>query len=271
MTEQHGTATQYRRGCRCGPCRYGQADARRRSRPHGDPEVVRAHVRMLSAAGIGYRRTAELAGVTMRTVFRIVYNGTRPTAETVDKILAVQPTAPPAQRWIPALGTRRRLQALRAIGWSNLHLSKRLNMSELSASQLAMGRRDSVMRATARAIAAMYADLSERQAPMSAGEARNRTFAQRRSWFPPIAWEPELLDDPDALPCLLPPVEPVDRELELHVQHLVAGHPVVPTSEAVKEIIRRMPGATGAEMARAAQTTTDRVFNLRSAMRRTAC
>lgn len=273
MSAEHGTAARYKDGhCRCSPCRYAASAARRRRRPYGDPAVVRDHIKMLSQAGIGYRRAAELAGTNWRTVYKIVWNGRRPMAATVEKILAVQPTDPPADRGVPPIGPARRLQALRAIGWSNVLLTDRLGITPTAGSALVMGRREWVMRSTAAAVAALYAELSEQPAVKSAGASRNRTYARQRGWFPPIAWEPETIDDPDGLPCLLPPVEPVDRDLELRVQHLVAGHPVEPTVDAIREIIHRAPDRKVGEIARMAQTTPGRVSNLkRSLVKGSSC
>jgi hypothetical protein len=206
----------------------------------------------------------------VRTLARILYDGRRPQAVTVDKILAVQVDAEPALRTVPAVGTVRRLRALRAIGWTNNVLAPRLGVDEDCVSRIAFGHRDTVRRSTAAKAEALYRELSEHPAPVTPHTSATRTRARMQSWFPPIAWDAELLDDPDALPCLLPAVEPVDRVLELHVQHLVAGHPVKPTAEAVREVMRRMPDAKAAEIARVAQTTAARVSNLRASVRRAA-
>jgi transcriptional regulator with XRE-family HTH domain len=267
----HGTNARYNsreHRCRCGPCRYAASQQRRNGRPFGDGDAVRAHIRELSAAGIGYRRVAELAGVTLRTVWRLLYEGTRPTAATAERILAVTADVGPAERWAPVLGTARRLQALRAIGWSNELLANRLGIVPTSASQLALMRRPSVRHVTAAATADLYEELSEVFPPMSASESRNRTFARERAWFPPIAWEPGTLDDPEALPCLLPAVEPVGRDLELAVQHVVAGHVAEPSREVIAEIARRMPDRRPREIAVVARCSPSLISHL---TRRAAC
>lgn len=268
---EHGTRPRYRSGCRCGPCRYAQADGRRAARPLGDAAVVKEHVRVLAAAGIGQRRLAALAGISARTLGRLLYEGGRPLADTVDKILAVQPGADPALRGVPALGTVRRLRALRTLGWTNTSLAPRLGVDPDAVSKVTYGYRELVRRSTAASAAAVYAELSELRPPALPGAAATRTRARQQLWFPPIAWDDDVLDDADALPCLLPPVEPVDRDLELLVQHLAAGHPVEPTTAAVEEVIRRMPNAKPAEIAPIARRPARAVANLRARMKAAAC
>ncbi len=232
-------------------------------RPLVDPAPVCAHLKALSSAGIGYRRVASLAGVSTRTLWRILYQGSRPTQATAAMLLAVHAGAGPAEKWAPAIGSTRRLQALRALGWSVDYLSARLDMTTTAVSQLALERRTNTFRSTAVKVNALYADLSMTFPPMSPAEERNRGFARRRGWFPPLAWDDETLDDPAALPCLLPPLEPVDRDLELLVQHIVAGHDVKPTPAARREIVRRTPDRLSTEVAKLARCSSQFVSQVR--------
>lgn len=265
MSAAHGTARCYLLGCRCAPCRYGYSRARRASRPLGDPVAVQAHIRMLSAAGIGYRRAAELAGVTWQTVWKILYDGRRPTAATAERILAVQPSAGPAEWLAPPTGVARRLQALRAAGWPNVLIAERAGVTETATSALALQRRRALPE-TAAAIGVVYAELADSRPPATVSARRNRTYGRQRCWFPPGAWDADTLDDPDALPCLLPPVEPVARDLELLVQHVFAGHPVEATTAARREIVRRMPDRKPREIAPIARCTNREVHYIRSTM-----
>jgi hypothetical protein len=224
---------------------------------------------MLSAAGIGYRHAAKLAGVTWQTVWKILYAGRQPTAVTVERILAVQPSAGRADWLAPPTGVARRLQALRAAGWPNELIAERVGITQTAASALALERRRALPQ-NAAAIRVVYADLADRRPSMTVTARRNRTYGRQRRWFQPGAWDADTLDDPEALPCLLPPVEPVARELELLVQHLVAGHPVEPTVGAIREVIRRAPDRKVAELARLAQTTPGRVSNIKGYLLRVA-
>lgn len=245
----HGRAETYRREkCRCAPCRYAASAARRAQQPLRDPRPIQAHLHALSAAGIGYRRAAALAGVAENTVYQILTLSRRPTARTAERLLAVSADAGPAQRLSDATGSRRRLQALQAIGWTVREVSDATGHNEPMLVQIT-GRKRRVAPATVASIAAVYDRLHLTPAPDSTPALRARRRALRRCWFPPLAWDVETIDSPDAAPCLLPPVEPVDADLELLVQHVIAGHPVEATSDALREVVRRMPDRKPREIA----------------------
>lgn len=121
----HGSRARYCRGCRCGGCteanRRGHAHRERmivygRWQPFADASRAREHVQALSAAGIGWRRAAELAGVSETSVSKLLYGGPggrpptrRLRTETARKLLAVQPS-------LEALGARAHVDAAGAGG-----------------------------------------------------------------------------------------------------------------------------------------------------------
>jgi hypothetical protein len=261
---RHGVASTYKRlGCRCAPCRYAASVARAEERPLADPEPVRAHLRLLAANGIGYRRAAALAGVSQATAFRILNTDNRPTERVARLLLGVPVDARPAEKFPAAAGTRRRLRALNAAGWPTKDLAERLPADESGLAQI-IGSQSAVLRRTAVAVAEVYEELQLVVPPESRATIRARCRATRRLWFAPLAWDEETIDDPTALPCLLPPVEPVDGDVELLVQHIVAGHPVKPTLNARREIVRRMAGRKPREIAPIARCTAAYVGVLRS-------
>lgn len=206
--------------------------------PMGDREQVRAHLRTLSEAGIGYRRVAELAGVSHKSVYRILVGQTRPTGRMADALLAVSVEVGPAERWPDATGTRRRLQALATLGWMMREVSELTTADESGLGQIIMNRAF-VQRTTEAQVRRIYDDLSMRIPPVSYGSKRARLRAAKRGWFPPLAWPDDVIDDPTGLPCLLPPVVAVEPELELAVQHLAAGHDINIDAGVRAEFVRR--------------------------------
>jgi hypothetical protein len=96
---------------------------------------------------------------------------------------------------VDATGTGRRLRALQAIGWSWPLLAAELRVrSPRWPSKLASGRTPTVSRATAAQIAALYDRLSFTPGPSDV----TRTWAAKRGWPPPLAWDDDQIDNPQA-------------------------------------------------------------------------
>jgi hypothetical protein len=92
---------------------------------------------------------------------------------------------------VDATGTRRRLQALAAIGWPPRALAERLGIQPDN-----ILRRHRVRVGTARLVAAVYDQLSMTPGP----DTRSAAAARRRGWAPPLAWDDDSIDDPAARP-----------------------------------------------------------------------
>lgn len=225
---QHGTYVMAKLdGCRCLPCSTATSEynaARTRAQAYGtwspyvDARPAAQHLRALSAAGMGWKRAAAAAGVPESSVYPLLYgkpdrNGGKPRTKarrtTVEAILAVpMPTLDDLGETVivDGTGTRRRLQALITLGWSVQRLAAHRGLDR-QALDGALSQR-SVQARTARAVRALYDALWD-QSPdaTTPGEARGITLAKRRaaqmSWAPPLAWDDDTIDDPDALPAHL--------------------------------------------------------------------
>jgi transcriptional regulator with XRE-family HTH domain len=230
---QHGTKARYvfgpdehggeGKGCRCAPCKqanriYENNRERMRLygqwRPYVDAGAAREHVRMLGRHGIGWKRAAQMAGVSTGAMSKLLYGGPgdRPPSrrirpETEAAILGVKPSPDTlaASAPVDAAGTHRRVRALVALGWSQQRLSTRLGMERGNFFTL-MERRDRVTAATARAVRALYDELWDQAPPESshrekAAASRARNYARARGWAPPMAWDDDAIDDPQAVPA----------------------------------------------------------------------
>lgn len=115
-------------------------------------------------------------------------------------------------------GTRRRLQALAALGWSATQLAGQLGCSTTEVSRWRSARMVSVEHALT--VRAAYDALA-----MTPGPSRQaRRWALERGWSPPLAWDEGNIDDPtarpdlgDETPSLLDPVV-LDRVITDHAQ-----------------------------------------------------
>lgn len=97
---------------------------------------------------------------------------------------------------VPKLGTRRRVQALMAIGWTYHQIAQEAGVSHSTLRDLNRGRR--VYRAVAIAIAGTYDRLSDTPATPGRNATYVITIAQRNGWPPPAAWFD--IDDPNEQP-----------------------------------------------------------------------
>jgi transcriptional regulator with XRE-family HTH domain len=229
MSREHGTRARYvmgegpgeTPGCRCAACTEANrayASQRERQQVYGrwQPRVeagpAREHLRALSAAGIGWKRAAELSGVSTGAVSKLLFGGPgdRPPSrrirpETAQKLLAV-PLAGPSRApaaVVDATATRRRLQALVARGYSQAALAARLGIQRSNFGQAVAGK---VTAATERAVSDLYDELwdvppdeSTHRARISVSRARN--YARARGWCPPLAWDDDTIADPEAGPA----------------------------------------------------------------------
>lgn len=175
-----------------------------------DAEPVRQHLARLAEANIGPRRVAILTGLATATVagFTNPYgssNGRRHgrkhkvRPDVAAKILALDPdsTTPGVT---DSTGSRRRIQALNAAGWSNASLRDRLPLGRATIHTL--HRKPYLYARVADAIAALYDELKDQRPeecgvpPASAHRARLR--AERNNW-PNIAYwadRMDVIDDP---------------------------------------------------------------------------
>lgn len=236
----HGTRNAYALDrCRCDECtgaNRAYERQRKRDRLYGRPggyvdaDPVREHIARLSAAGMGWKRVAAAAEVATGTMYPILYGrgGSNPAEhrpprkrvrrDIADRILAVRlelaPHAP-----VPSVGTVRRLQALVAVGWSLTRLAPRLGMLPSNLHSL-VHTRDQVLQATADSVAALYDEFWDQPPPHAAHHdliayRRALRYAADRGWLPPLAWDDEAIDDPDARPAT------VDADNEPIVDHVV--------------------------------------------------
>lgn len=172
-----------------------------------DSTAVRRHITALNDAGHSYRAIAADAAMTPYGV-QLILTGERVQKGTAQRILRI-PTG--GDGLVPAVGTRRRMQALAAIGWTYYELARRLGETPKHVSQFLQNER--ILADKARRVKALFDELSTTPGPSQASRAR----AQQRNWAPPLAWDDETIDDPNAQPQhnVHRPVRFADRYEEL--------------------------------------------------------
>lgn len=141
---------------------------------------------------------AAAAGVSRKTLTVLLADYAQDphrqvTTTVAYKVLAVRSLLCGDKALVDALATRRRVEALMAIGWAAPTLAVRL---DLAANSLAPGRLTGKVRAsTDRAVR----DLYERLRWVPGPSMRTRQRARRDGFAPPTAWNRNI-DDPRAMP-----------------------------------------------------------------------
>ncbi|MBD2760055.1 hypothetical protein IEE94_11105 [Yimella sp. cx-573] len=207
----------YSRGCRQDPCRNAWRIYQKRHRlaietghkqlGHMVPTApVRAFLADWKRQGIGVNAISKATGVAKSTLYRATTQDTI-RSTTADQIMSFRPRLDDlADRVrIDGTGTRRRLQALGAIGWTWAAIGRELGCSgqNIRAIVEQVEARESglVTAATARTIRDFYDQAWQAPPPADSGyqvgeQARARRRAQERGWPPPMAWDDDTIDDP---------------------------------------------------------------------------
>jgi len=259
----HGTRAAYVRDrCRCGRCTAANTAAsntRHRDRAYGrwapfvDADPVRAHIHRLRAAGIGTDRIAALAGISPSQVRALIYPtraGGLPTRrvrpETARRLLAV--TAGDGNRaarsLVPATGSRRRLQALTATGWTLPQLGDRLARTPSNLRRTMTASR--VTAVTATEVARLYERLWNTPPPHASDADRIaaqacRDDARRRGWLPPLAWDDIDTDaEPGDWSTLLDPLVQEDVDHVAVERAVTGGCRVTLTAAEELEAVRQL-------------------------------
>ena len=219
---QHGTSACYVLDkCRCWPCAKANTavkahrtrqQAYGRWQPYVDAQPTREHVEKLRAAGMGLNQIGKASGVAHGVLSKLIYGerGMAPSKrirwETAIRLQAVHADlgAMAARNFVDGTGTRRRVQALVALGWSQSQLAERLGKTATNFSRTCTA--DTPVRVeTARAVAALYDRLWDTRPPETGhrekiAASRARRYAAQRGWVPPLAWDGTDIDDPAAHP-----------------------------------------------------------------------
>lgn len=194
--------------CRCRACTDAATRWQRHynhARTHGarltvDATPIAQHVARLLAVGMTQDDIAEAAGVTRGTV-RNIRRGRvqRVSHVTAGRLLAVKPRSAGGHAEVSARGTARRLQSLACMGWDCETLAPIVGYSATFLRHLRAEMRPTVHAATRDHVHAVW-DRLALVPHVGATAGRARMFAARHGWAPPLAWDDETIDDPDAQP-----------------------------------------------------------------------
>jgi hypothetical protein len=161
----HGTRLRYIAGCHCDDCReantaYERMRGKLRREGKGDFLVdahrVRTHLNRLSAAGIGYKAVADIAGVSKTSLMNIRSGSkTRLRTSTAQRVLAVTREAVGPASLVDAGPTWKLIEKLLKQGFTKGALALRLGR-KVPALQM---RRDKITAKTQQRVVRMYREI----------------------------------------------------------------------------------------------------------------
>jgi len=162
-----------------------------------DSAPVVEHLGRLRALGWMWAQIGKAAG-TAFSVPHHLYSGyhSRVSVKVAEAILAIplEPALVESTIPVPAVGTRRRLEALSRIGWSGREVSERIGYAGPSLWQ--MTARGHVSARVYVRVAKLYDELCNTPGPSRLAQIK----ATKRGWAPPAAWDELDMDNPNVEP-----------------------------------------------------------------------
>ena len=166
------------------------------------------HIELLHSQGMTYVQIARVAGLGDESM-RMVRKRKRILAMTARAILSVSPTVVihsgiiDNRTRIPAVGTARRIQAMVAMGYGMADLGAQVDLSRAAISKIAHGHQRLVQVDTARKIDKLFRHLALTPAPNGSSKLRALDIARKFGWVAlPLDWDEDMIDDPEAQPCV---------------------------------------------------------------------
>jgi hypothetical protein len=250
---EHGTVSRFKHHrCSCARCReawkaYGRHVCRMKAygqwQPWVDADASRDHIQSLRDAGLGLRRIAALADIGYATVYRIVHGAKgrklksiRPSTEAALLGVQVSLEAYAESATVDGTGTRRRIEALAAVGWSIPAQAARARINRTTLKRILAG--FDAEAATARAVRGLFEELWDQLPPVDTkgqriSVGRTRALAARRGWVPPMGWDN--IDDPQEAPSKGAEWDGVDP---VAIERALAGEKVPLSRLEVAEVVR---------------------------------
>lgn len=166
------------------------------------PAAAQAHVQGLTSTyGMSIRGIAEAAGVAADVVSQLnrgICQGMKVTTER--RILAVKAAdiynRPNSRGSVPNVGAHRRIQALMVMGWRHQDLTPRLGFDSGNVNHQTGGW---ISQRKHQAIKDLYDRLWNTRGP---APATSLGRVAKAGYAPPLAWDDDSIDDPNATPDL---------------------------------------------------------------------
>lgn len=158
--------------------------------------LVQARIRELNDINVTNQMIAYAADVTVQCIDTIMRRSSSyARIDTAAKIWTVTHHPHPRQKLVLAIGARRRIRALNAIGWPTTELAARIGINSNYVLNDSIAREHITLERWT-AIRDLYEELSG----TPGGSATTISAARRYRYAPPLAWEGRDINDPLAQP-----------------------------------------------------------------------
>lgn len=180
--------------------RGGLCRVHRLSGGYVDAKECVAYVKELRAHGYSLRKISEESGLDRETVRNLGRWTNKGNVEWATHVRIMRIPLPvkivDAGGKVPNVGTKRRIQALMAWGYSLDHLAEELGVTPQCVSWWL--RVDNVSSETLVKVRGVFDRLQLKQGPSK----RAMNAAARKNWAPPFAWDQDDMDNPDSQPII---------------------------------------------------------------------
>lgn len=161
-------------------------------RGYADAAPVRERILKLNSEGMSYRRIAAAVGMSEYGIYLIRDVNERVQVGTAVKLLGL--LSGDGSGLVDPLGTRRRVEALQALGWTRRSQEEQLGWCRSRLTGLCRARK--IRAGNAQAVAGLYEVLSGTPGPSEWA----RAYAAEKGYWPPLAWDD--IDNPNEVPAL---------------------------------------------------------------------
>jgi hypothetical protein len=152
---------------------------------------IRDHLNELHQS-MTWAHIARISGSGRCRIVRIA-NGLVPQVNRIthQKIMAIQAHTAPVDGnlYVDATGTRRRLQALACVGWSQAVVADIYGASQWGINEIVTGASKTLRKSTADRFAGIYETLRHQTPEPSRSVTRVRNYAAHKGWHGPEFWE----------------------------------------------------------------------------------
>jgi DNA-binding CsgD family transcriptional regulator len=199
-----------------------------------DAKPVRIHIEQLAMEGASYRAIADAAGTSVQTICKVRDGQRTLRHETAAAILAVtydslfDRSGP--EHFVPKVGACRRIRALMAIGHRAQDIAAAVGMDWHSVHNVLNQTGQWISRQRHEQIAAAYDALWN--TPGTSRHLLSRAAAA--GWAPPLAWDDDTIDDPNAAPDLGAPA-PTDKQVYLEDIEFILDDQPLATAQAIAD------------------------------------